>query len=186
MKFQNKVNHTTPQRDAQLRPKSVLEKVGDLFWGDIETPQAPIDNNEEGDDDNHIVDNLDDEPPFVRVVDGHPIVHADGQDPQEEAAPAQDPEVAAAVAQAGFEDPDNVVDDAEDLEGIMELIGMQGPLVGLFQNALFSAFLIGATVTAAVILPYLWGKLTLLGISRPILIVQIPVQLVSAVVDFVT
>ena len=185
MKFQNEVNRTTPQRDTQLRPKSVLEKVGDLFWGDIETPQAPIDNNDDGDDDNHIVDNLDDEPPFVRVVDGHPIVHADGQDPQEEAAPAQDPEAAAAVAQAGLEDPDNVVDDAEDLEGIMELIGMQGPLVGLFQNALFSAFLIGATVTAAVILPYLWGKLTLLGISRPILIVQIPVQLVSAVVDFV-
>ena len=166
----------------------MFEKLGDLFWGDIETPQAPVDNNEDGDDDNHMVGNLDDEPPFVRVMDGHPIVHADAEAPQEDAAPAQGPE---AAAQAGIDavnplgDPDNVVDDAEDLEGIMELIGMQGPLVGLFQNALFSAFLIGATVTTAVILPYLWGKLTLLGISRPILIAQIPVQLVSAIVDFV-
>jgi E3 ubiquitin-protein ligase MARCH6 len=184
-------NHTAPQRDAPLRPKSMLEKLGDLFWGDIETPQATIDNNEDGNDDNHLVGNLADEPPFVHVIDGHPIVHAEAQAPQDDAAPVQGQEAAAAAAQAGIDagnplgDPDNVVDDAEDLEGIMELIGMQGPLVGLFQNALFSAFLIGATVTAAVILPYLWGKLTLLGISRPILIAQIPVQLVSAIVDFV-
>lgn len=188
-------NHTVPQIEAPLRRKSMLERVGDLFWGDIETPQGPVDSNDDEDDDDHIVENLDNEPPFVRVIDGHPVVHTDAQAPQEAAAPAQDPDVAAAAAaaaaQAGIdvgnplEDPNNVIDDAEDLEGIMELIGMQGPLVGLFQNALFSAFLIGATVTAAVVLPYLWGKLTLLGISRPILIAQIPVQLVSTVVDFV-
>ncbi|KAF1957746.1 hypothetical protein CC80DRAFT_469686 [Byssothecium circinans] len=100
-------------------------------------------------------------------------------------APIQDPEVAAAAAQAGIDVNDqDAIDDAEDLEGIMELIGMQGPLTGLFQNAMFSAVLISATLACAVWLPYLWGKVVILFMGSPVaLFVKLPLQIIATLAD---
>ena len=63
---------------------------------------------------------------------------------------------------------------------------MQGPLVGLFQNALFSAVLISATLACAVWLPYLWGKIVILFMGSPIsLFIKLPLQIVATVTDLV-
>ncbi|KAF2085475.1 hypothetical protein K490DRAFT_46426 [Saccharata proteae CBS 121410] len=159
------------------RPEGLLEWVIDWLWGDV----APLDNedNQGGADDDHVVQNLADEAPFVQ--------RAAGIDDFEHDAGPQDPDVAAAAAQAGIDVNDvEAVEDAEDLEGILELIGMQGPLIGLFQNALFSAVLISATVALAVWLPYLWGKIVLLSLGRPIwLFVKLPLRLLSATADLI-
>jgi len=168
----------------------MFDRIVDYFWGDVDVDRAETtDSSDSDDDDAHVVQNLADEAPFIPVFEGQPMLAGEDADGGAPGGPmVQDPEVAAAAAQAGVainEDDGGDPDDAEDLEGILELIGMQGPLIGLFQNALFSAVLIGATVVAAVFLPYLWGKLTLLAIAKPMLILQIPVALVSAIVDFV-
>ncbi|CAI6341290.1 unnamed protein product [Periconia digitata] len=100
-------------------------------------------------------------------------------------AAVQDPEVAAAAAQAGIDVNDQeAIEDAEDLEGIMELIGMQGPLTGLFQNAMFSAVLISTTLACAVWLPYLWGKVVILFMGSPVaLFVKLPLQIIATAAD---
>lgn len=156
---------------------SLWDHIYYWLWGDIiltdedGTPGA----NEE-----HVVQNLADEAPFVQ----RDAIIGDGF---EDADAARDPEVAAAAAQAGIDIMDqDAVEDAEDLEGIMELIGMQGPLVGLFQNALFSAVLISATVAVAVWIPYLWGKVVLLSLGRPVwLFLKLPLRILSATADLI-
>jgi E3 ubiquitin-protein ligase MARCH6 len=162
---------------AELQPpQNPMNQVLDWMFGDIApTVQAA----EEGGNDEHIVRDLADEAPFVPFLGNEPRDHGN-------AAP-QDPEVAAAAAQAGIDVNDQeAIEDAEDLEGILELIGMQGPIVGLFQNALFSAVLISATLACAVWLPYLWGKVVILFMGSPIsLFVKLPLQVIAAVTDFI-
>jgi len=83
------------------------------------------------------------------------------------------------------EDQD-AIEEAEDLEGILELIGMQGPLVGLFQNAVFCAVLISATVATAVWLPYLWGKVVIVCLAHPVqIIINAPAIMLTWTCNFV-
>jgi E3 ubiquitin-protein ligase MARCH6 len=155
-------------------PPRLLDRILDWVFGDI----APdVQAAEDVVNDEHIVQDLADEAPFVPA--NEPREPADLND--------QDPEVAAAAAEAGIDVNDqDAIDDAEDLEGIMELIGMQGPLTGLFQNAMFSAVLISATLACAVWLPYLWGKLVILIMGSPISVfVKLPVQTVAIIADLV-
>ncbi|KAF2714459.1 hypothetical protein K504DRAFT_528792 [Pleomassaria siparia CBS 279.74] len=159
------------------RPQArLIDAVLDWLFGDI----APgVQAAEDDLNDEHIVQDLADEAPFVPFA---------GNEPQEAAnRPIQDPEVAAAAAQAGIDVNDqDAIDDAEDLEGILELIGMQGPLTGLFQNAMFSAVLISATLACAVWFPYLCGKIVLLLGGNPVsIIIKFPLRLVAALTDLV-
>ncbi|KAF2032147.1 RING finger membrane protein [Setomelanomma holmii] len=157
-------------------PQNIFNHVLDWMFGDI-APAAP--QAEEPGNDEQIVRNLAEEAPFVPFV---------GNGPQEPAhAPAQDPEVAAAAAQAGIDiNEQEAIEDAEDLEGILELIGMQGPIVGLFQNVLFSAVLISATLACAVWLPYLWGKVVILVMGSPVsLLIKLPLQIIATLTDLI-
>jgi len=150
----------------------LLDRIMDWIFGDI----APdVQAAEDAVNDEHIVQNLADEAPFVPANELREAADFDDQDP----------EVAAAAAEAGIDVNDqDAIDDAEDLEGILELIGMQGPLTGLFQNAMFSAVLISATLGCAVWLPYLWGKLVILILGSPVSIfVKLPLQLVAIFAD---
>jgi E3 ubiquitin-protein ligase MARCH6 len=177
---QNQDEQAAPVVNAQPAepqlPQNPMNQVLDWMFGDI-APMAQA--AEEGGNDEHIVRDLADEAPFVPFLGNEPRDHGN-------AAP-QDPEVAAAAAQAGIDVNDQeAIEDAEDLEGILELIGMQGPIVGLFQNALFSAVLISATLACAVWLPYLWGKVVILFMGSPIsLFIKLPLQVVAAVTDFI-
>lgn len=76
------------------------------------------------------------------------------------------------------------IEDGEDFEGVMELIGMHGPLTGLFQNGMFSAVLISATVCVGVWFPYLWGKTVLLVLANPVSwLIRLPIRWFSICAD---
>jgi E3 ubiquitin-protein ligase MARCH6 len=72
----------------------------------------------------------------------------------------------AVEAIAGGLDPD-AIEDAEDLEGVMELLGMRGPIAGLFQNAIFCAFLVSVTIFLGIFVPYNIGRVTVWTIANP-------------------
>ncbi|EWC46351.1 hypothetical protein DRE_04522 [Drechslerella stenobrocha 248] len=63
---------------------------------------------------------------------------------------------------------DDVEVDVDDFDGVMELIGMRGPLMALVQNGIFSALLISATIGIGVWMPYMWGRMVLLILSNPL------------------
>ncbi|KAJ5349005.1 Zinc finger RING-CH-type [Penicillium brevicompactum] len=154
-------------------PQAVTERIIDWFWGDI----TPVERDAEEpvpEDDEHIVQDPALEDPFVplpnRVVD----------EPADAAADA------AAAAEAGLDPNDLEAADGDDFEGIMDLIGMQGPIFGLFQNGVFCALLIAFTVAIGIWLPYLWGKIALVLLANPLeLLIGVPLTAVEVVADVV-
>ncbi|KAK0631166.1 hypothetical protein B0T17DRAFT_530300 [Bombardia bombarda] len=65
------------------------------------------------------------------------------------------------------DDADDAIDDAEDLEGILELLGMRGAVAGLFQNAIFCAFLVSITIFIGIFIPYNFGRFTVWIVANP-------------------
>lgn len=153
-------------------PRSLADKVFDWFWADI-TPED-LGPERPQQDDEHIVVDPELEAPFI-PVQNNGLFAGDGvEDDQDEAA-----------GEAGI-DPNDVdaIEEADDLEGILELIGMQGPIFGLLQNGVFSALLISLTVALGIWLPYLWGKIALVLLANPVeLIFGVPMTAVSVVAD---
>ncbi|PSS00894.1 hypothetical protein BD289DRAFT_458271 [Coniella lustricola] len=98
--------------------------------------------------------------------------------PQEQ---EQDQEVVAAAAAAGIDAEAEAMDDAEDIEGILELLGMRGPIAGLFQNALFCAFLVSITLFIGVFVPYNLGRLAIWIVAHP----NRPLRMVFSLSSFV-
>ncbi|POS83819.1 hypothetical protein EPUL_005060 [Erysiphe pulchra] len=80
-------------------------------------------------------------------------------------------------------DPE-VIEDAEDFEGIMELLGMRGPIFSLVQNALFSALLLGLTITVGVWFPYNIGRVSLLLLANPGTTLKVPLKIVFGCAAF--
>ena len=136
---------------AMNRGNGVVEWVADFMWRGLQR----IDPDELEDPDG-------DEAEFINDENG-PFDDAE-QDAQE--AIARDRDVIEAAVAAGL-DPD-AIEDAEDFEGIMELLGMRGPVAGLFQNAIFCAFLVSVTVLVGIFVPYNVGRFTLWTVANPI------------------
>ena len=172
-----------PAQRAETNPPTRWERLADWFWGDIQAPNtqeaapAAEEERQEGNAE---------QPAQVA-----PFVPAREQPATNEPQPAEaqpeqhqnDPEVVAAAQQAGI-DPE-AIEDAEDLEGIFELIGLQGPLIGLFQTSAFCLLLVACTILGAVILPYLGGKGLLSLVGSPVyFMLQLPLQVASFAVDF--
>ncbi|KAI9681928.1 MAG: hypothetical protein M1822_007006 [Bathelium mastoideum] len=180
-------NHDTEPDTQHTQPEIANAKVSwserllDWLWGDA----APADPEAQpaGPDEEQLLEEGDNDQQenFIHVIDGQPAPHVHNH----EDGDAQDPEVVAAAQQAGIDPDPAAADDAEDLEGIMELIGMQGPWTGLVQNAMFGAFLISATVAGAVWFPYLFGKLVILFIGSPISLLQLPITIISGTTDLI-
>lgn len=163
------------------RHRGLLERVTEWLWGGAAPEPTPSE--QPAGDDEHIVDNIADEAPFVPMEHGHPLRAADNDGE----VPGQDPEVAAAAIQAGL-DPNEVeaVDDIEDLEGIMELVGMQGPLAGLVQNGMFCACLVSLTIFFGVWIPYISGKLFLVFLAHPLsLLLKLPLRCAASTADMI-
>jgi hypothetical protein len=87
-----------------------------------------------------------------------------------------EPDVIAEVVDAGAIDGVNVprfnVDfdddglDGDDFDGLWDILGMQGPIIGLLHNTVFSALMIALAVGLGVWLPFMFGK-TALGALVP-------------------
>ena len=159
--------------------------VREWLWGGLPQPEPAVED-PDGDDE-HVVHDIADEAPFVPVADGQLVVN-NIEDEGLQLNDAQlDPEVVRAAADAGI-DPNEVeaIEEGEDLEGVMELIGVQGPLGGLVQNAMFSTVLISLTVLFGLWLPYILGKLILVFMANPMaLLVKMPLRWISTTADIV-
>ena len=170
-----------PRPGALQQRRGLLERVTDWLWGGA--APAPSPSEQLAGDDEHIVNNIAEEAPFVPMEHGHPLRAADNDGE----VPGQDPEVVAAAIQAGL-DPNEVeaADDIEDLEGIMELVGMQGPLAGLVQNGMFCACLVSLTIFFGVWIPYISGKLFLVFLAHPVsLLLKLPLRCAASAADTV-
>ncbi|MCJ1283514.1 hypothetical protein MMC26_002844 [Xylographa opegraphella] len=174
-------NTTTEVASAAIGAQSLTETVMEWLWGG--TAQAGLPPEDQGEDDEHVVRDVQEEAPFVHMAQGQLVLHG-GNDIHNV---GQDPEVLRAAAEAGLDPNDaEAIDDGEDLEGVMELIGMQGPIAGLVQNGMFSAVLISLTVFFGIWIPYIAGKLFLVFLANPIsLLVKLPLRWASTIADFI-
>lgn len=159
-----------PAPQQRVQPEGLMGHVINWIWGDLNIPA-----NEQ--DDEHIVEDLNAEDPFVRVGErnrrfGPDVGQVDADNPEDV--------IAAVLAEEEQEDDQNDpdADDAEDLDGIMELVGMHGPVTSLVQNALLGAVLISLTLALGVWVPYAVGKLSLLLLANPISAVKLPLRLI--------
>ncbi|PYI08898.1 hypothetical protein BO78DRAFT_309524 [Aspergillus sclerotiicarbonarius CBS 121057] len=167
---QNAVS-TVPHDQAAAPPKNLIARLFDWFWADINPTDQGQDRAQ--DDDEHLVEDPALEAPFVPIQNNRRLANDDGQNNQ-------------AIAPDFGVDPNDVeaVEDGDDLEGILELIGMQGPIFGLLQNGVFSALLISFTVAIGIWLPYLWGKIALVLLANPVqLIFGVPMTAISVFAD---
>ncbi|MCJ1290530.1 hypothetical protein MMC34_002069 [Xylographa carneopallida] len=167
--------------NAAVGAQSLTETVMEWLWGG--TAQAGLAPEDHGEDDEHVVRDVQEEAPFVHMAQGQPVLHGGNEVDNN----LQDPEVLRAAAEAGLDPNDaEAIDDGEDLEGVMELIGMQGPIAGLVQNGMFSAVLISLTVFFGIWIPYIAGKLLLVFLANPIsLFVKLPLRWASTIADLI-
>ena len=165
------------------RPRGLWDRTKEWLWGDVPETDVPVEEPDEGDDE-QVVENVEEEEPFVPVARGQLMIE-DGNDAAP--LPRNDPEVLQAALDAGVDDNDaEAIEDGEDLEGVMELIGMQGPLAGLVQNGMFSAVLISMSLFFGIWVPYIAGKWLLVFLSNPVsLLFKIPLRWLSTLVDVV-
>ncbi|KAI9055712.1 hypothetical protein LZ554_000654 [Drepanopeziza brunnea f. sp. 'monogermtubi'] len=147
--------------------QGLLGDIAEYLWGGV---GEGIIHEDLGTNDEHIVQDLAAEAPFV------PVHHHDVLEQDADFAEPDQAVVDAAIA-AGLDpnDPD-AIEEAEDFEGIMELIGMRGPIFSLVQNALFSAFLLALTVAIGIWIPYNIGRVSLLVAANPGPAVKLPLR----------
>lgn len=96
-------------------------------------------------------------PPLPNAADAPDDLDTDDEDDADNFPVAGDGAIPPDVQQAIADE-----DAADDFDGIMELIGMRGPIAGLVQNAAISSVLITATVALGVAFPYVTGKIVMI------------------------
>lgn len=177
------IPEAAPRRAGE--PVSYAQWLADWFWGDIGPEQgdvnepAPVGGQDRA-------EQAEQQAAFVPIVHAQPAIDnpAGGLEGEHQHVHHDDPEGLAAAAQLGLDA--DAIEDAEDLEGIFDLIGLQGPLIGLFQTSTFCTILVIGTVFGAAGLPYIWGKLVLNFIGSPAyFLIQMPLYFASTVADFV-
>jgi E3 ubiquitin-protein ligase MARCH6 len=183
---------TVPVPQPPAAPPSFLQRTANWFWGDIQLLErgpdpVPVPQEERIDPAEPLVEIPDVPDANADIFFGGGQAAAAAAAPQPPApgaeVPEHDPEVVAAAQQAGL-DPE-AIEDVDDLEGIFELIGLHGPIIGLFQTSCFCSVLVSATIAGAVGLPYLWGKVVLSFIGNPLgFILRVPLQTASIAADF--
>ena len=157
------------------------EKITEWLWGGVAESAAT--NEEQLAHEERVVEDIAREAPFVPVARGQPLL----ENGNNVVNPGQDPEVVRAAVEAGINpNQPEAVEDGEDLEGIMELLGIQGPIAGLIQNGIFSAILISMTVFLGIWVPYIAGKMVLVFLANPIsLLIKLPLRWASSLADLV-
>ena len=177
---------SAPALEGPLDDHSLLGRIAKWLWHTDAEMEIPAGTNghdhrhAEAHDEERIVEDVDAEAPFV-------LIHNRG-------VPQLPPLPAAAEAPPAPREPNNFLgidlndagDDAEDLDGILELLGMEGPIFGMIQNVIFSLLLITLTLMMSFWFPYMWGKIALLFLSQPtIMLVRAPIFVLSRTADIV-
>lgn len=182
---QDRETQSESQQDGHPneRPRGLWDQTQEWLWGQVPETDIPAEEPDGGDDE-QVVQNIADEEPFIPVARGQLMIE-DGDDA--EPLPQNDPEVLQAALEAGVDANDaEAIEDGEDLEGIMELIGMQGPLAGLIQNGMFSAVLISMSLFFGIWVPYIAGKWLLVFLTNPVsLLFKLPLRWHSILTDVV-
>jgi E3 ubiquitin-protein ligase MARCH6 len=156
------------RENAQPEDHTFTGWIANFMWGGIDLqPQVPENNPADA---NGPVENEQNLPPG-----------ADAEIRQGNDLDDQDRENADAAEAPGI-DPD-AVEDAEDFDGIMELIGMRGPLAGLFQNAIFCAVLVSVTIFLCIFLPYNIGRISVWAAAHPMRLVRMLFSLSKFIQD---
>ncbi|CZS93416.1 related to SSM4-involved in mRNA turnover [Rhynchosporium agropyri] len=162
-----------------LAPQGFMGRVADFLWGGVNDDRREEDL---GGNDEHIVQDMAAEAPFVPVAHHD---HFDDHTDDDDDFALPDPDAVEAAIAAGLDpnDPD-AMDEVEDFEGIMELVGMRGPIFSLVQNALFSAFLLALTVSIGVWIPYNIGRVSLLLTANPGPAFKLPLRFTFGIAAF--
>lgn len=159
-----------PDANQQQPAGGIAQRVADFMWRDVEAipphelPPIPDPADDFFDHDQDMA--------LVGAIEDHLGELAE-----------RDAEVLAAAAAAGIDAEAEAIEDAEDLEGVLELLGMRGPIAGLFQNALFCAFLVTITLVTGVFLPYNLGRLSIWMVANPIRPIRMVISLSKTVQD---
>lgn len=86
------------------------------------------------------------------------------------------------------DDPDaaaEAIEDMEDFEGIMELLGMRGPITNLFQNVIFCAVLVQTALIACIFTPFNIGRISIWFLAKPTRLVRVIFELSKMAQDLV-
>lgn len=75
------------------------------------------------------------------------------------------------------------IEDMEDFEGIMDLLGMRGPITNLFQNVIFCAVLVQSALTMCIFIPFNVGRVFFWFVDRPERLLRILYELSKVVQD---
>ncbi|KAJ3494775.1 hypothetical protein NLG97_g3859 [Lecanicillium saksenae] len=147
----------------EVQQGGFVGRVANFMWGDL---------------DRH-ADELEMQAAEEQAANGVAWDIADGDVVMEDApAAGEDP---LQDAQAGFDQ--EAIDDMEDFEGVMELVGMRGPIAGLFQNAIFCAVLVSVTIFACIFVPYNIGRVTVWLMASPMRLVRMIVEISKLIQD---
>ncbi|KAI6785358.1 ERAD-associated E3 ubiquitin-protein ligase-like protein [Emericellopsis cladophorae] len=169
-------SHATEPDTPQPPPaanRPVKDRVADFMWADIDnSDQAAVD---------AVVD-LEDDPDHAQwrdmplVDEAGAAVGDNGHNFDEpDHGPHLDFRAADRAADADADDglDPEAIEDMEDFEGVMELLGMRGPITNLFQNVIFCAILVQAALFGFVFVPFNLGRITIWMLARPVRIVRI-------------
>ncbi|KAI8721295.1 hypothetical protein NCS52_00576700 [Fusarium sp. LHS14.1] len=152
----------------------LVGRVTDFMWGDLDEQQHALQDLHHADDDiGNLRNDLDewefdlddlgrDDAPGVGGVDDEP------EDLGDAPGPGLDQEA---------------MEELEDFEGVMELIGMRGPIAGLFQNAIFCAVLVSVTIFACIFVPYNIGRVSVWILANPMRLVRLLFELSKLLQD---
>lgn len=157
------VPEAVPANEQADQP-GIANTVANFMWGGLEHQEAELvmlDDAEQDADDDAWADIPDGD------VDANNPLPA-GDDPMQDAA-------------GGFDQ--EAIDDMEDFEGVMELVGMRGPIAGLFQNAIFCSVLVSVTIFACIFVPYNIGRVTVWLMASPMRLVRMIVEISKLIQD---
>ncbi|UNI19336.1 RING-type E3 ubiquitin transferase [Purpureocillium takamizusanense] len=156
-----------PPDEAPAQPErqraGLGDRVANFMWGNLDDQHDAPEADDHADEDGWVDVPVDEEQDDNVDADGN-AVDVDG------AAPGLglDPEA---------------IEDMEDFEGVMELIGMRGPIAGLFQNAIFCAVLVSVTIFACIFIPYNIGRLTVWIVANPMQLLRMLLEFSKVVQD---
>ncbi|KAI9884251.1 MAG: hypothetical protein M1823_003974 [Watsoniomyces obsoletus] len=190
-----------PLPAAHAAPRNILARAMDWCWGGVGEEQFAFENFD------RVRQNMAIGPPVLDGpglpgrrpqdmgdLEGHAGDEDEGHDDvdEEEDVSSDEDDDDDEDDEDNENDPNNdpnqqgIIDDAEDFDGVMELIGFRGPLTGLFQNAMFSSVLLSATISGGIWVPYVWGKVVLVLLAHPFsLIITLPLRWLSIISELV-